>query len=97
MVPLAVFGYLVGSITSNLLDSLLMIRSKEEAARLALPRYPVAVRAMFRMWSFVMIALAFVVLLTPGFVSPLSYLWPWFLGIPFFVTLLSEGLSVMLP
>lgn len=96
-VSLVVLGLAVGSVTATLLDSLQFIRSKEEAARLALPRYPVALRATFWMWCVVMVVTLFILLVAPAFAPPLSDLWPWLLGVPTSVLVLSHGISIALP
>lgn len=94
---LVVLGLAIGASTGTLLELTQFIRSKEEAARVALPRYPVALRAMFRVWCVVMVISAFALLLSPAFAPPLSQLWPWLMGVPASVLLLSQAVSMALP
>ena len=94
---LASLGLYAGWVTAGLLGTVFWIRSKEQAARLALPRYPVVTRAMFKWWCHLVALVVVVVLLAPGFAPPLSHLWFWFLGVPLGVPILSEAISLARP
>ncbi len=95
--PLVMVGIATGELASLCLFNLFFIRSREEARRLALPRFPVAVRATFR-WAYVILpTLLVVLLLAPSLSSPLSYLWPWLVGVPAFVLFLSGAASLLPP
>jgi hypothetical protein len=94
LVPVALLialGIYAGTVTAGFMKTLVFIRSKEEAARLSLPRHPVVTRSMFKWWCHVMALLGVVILLSPGFAAPLSYLWFWFLGVPLGVPILTEA------
>lgn len=88
-------GIVTGEMARLCFFALYFIRSQEEARRLALPRIPVAVRASFAMASYVVPALVLAVLLAPSFAPPLSFLWPWFLGLPILVLAGAAALSLL--
>ena len=84
-----------GSLAYLCLENLLFIRSKEEAERLALPRFPVAVRATFKLGYFIVPPILVVFFLAPHFMPPLSNLWPWLLLVPTSVLLASGVISLL--
>lgn len=87
-------GIMTGSLIEMSIWDLFVIRSRQEAERLALPRVPVAVRANLRSAIVVLPLLLVVVALAPSFSSPMSYLWPWFLVSPV-VIIVGSGLIVL--
>jgi hypothetical protein len=91
---LIVVGIATGALIDTVLSSLPLIRSKEEARRLALPRVPVAIRASLRLAYVVIPALVLVLLLSPSFSSPMSHLWPWLLCTPVLLLLLTGAISL---
>jgi len=88
-------GIAVGQFLDIAILNLFLIRSKEEAKKLALPRIPVAVRATWRMAYIVLPALLLVIFLSPSFSEPMSDLWTVFLIIPVVLTFLSGLLSML--
>lgn len=82
-------GIAVGELIDTSLFSLFFIRSKKEAKQLALPRVPVAVRAIFRTAYVVVPLLILTLLLAPSFSEPLSWYWPWLLFSPVLILVIS--------
>ena len=89
-VAIVAIGLAVGELINISISNLFLIRSAEEARRLALPRVPVAVRATYHFAYFVLPALLTLLLLTPSFDSPMSEIWLWLLLAPVAVLLLSD-------
>ena len=89
-VAIVAIGLAGGELISISIDNLFLIRSAEEARRLALPRVPVVVRATYRLAYVVLPALFTLLLLTPSFDSPMSETWLWLLLAPVVVLLLSD-------
>ena len=82
-------GIAVGELIDVSIYNVLLIRSADEARRLALPRVPVAVRASYKLAFLVLPPLLTLVLLAPSFDSPMSDIWLWLLLAPVAVLLLS--------
>lgn len=93
---LVVLGIATGEWTNLAIFDLFLLRSREEARRLALPRVPAAVRANLRMGLIVLPCLILVLCLTPSFSPPMSHLWPWFLLSPIAILLTSGMASLAL-
>jgi hypothetical protein len=87
-------GAAVGEIIVIMIFNFFLIRSKEEAKKLALPRIPVAVRATWLMAYIIFSALFLVIVLSPRFTEPLSNIWPYFLFMPALLFFLS-GISLL--
>ena len=75
-------GIAVGQLIDLSILSLFLIRSAKEARRLALPRVPVAVRAIYKTAYRVLPVLLTLLLLTPSFDDPMSETWLWLLLAP---------------
>ncbi|MDD5758705.1 MAG: ankyrin repeat domain-containing protein [Desulfobulbaceae bacterium] len=88
-------GVAVGEFIDIAIFNLFLIRSKEEAKKMALPRIPVAVRATWRMAYIILPALLLVIFLSPSYTEPLSNLWLYLLITPVLLMFLS-GLSSLL-
>lgn len=78
-------------------QNLFLIRSKEEARRLALPRVPFAVRASVYYLKVVAPPIIVVFFLVPYFESPLSHLWPLLLFGPALVVFSSVAICTLWP
>lgn len=79
---LTVLGVAVGELLTIWIGNLFLIRSKEEARRLALPRVPVAVRATFRLAYILGPVVGATLALSPSFSEPLASLWQWLIIAP---------------
>ena len=88
-VAIVAIGIAVGELIDTSIFNLFLIRSAEEARRLALPRVPVAVRPSYYMAYLVLPALLTLLLLTPSFDGPMSEIWLWLLLAPATVLSLS--------
>ena len=89
-VAIIAIGLAVGEMIDISISNLFLIRSAEEARRLALPRVPVVVRATYKgAYLLVLPALLTLLLLAPSFDSPMSEIWLWLLLAPVAVVLLS--------
>ncbi len=95
-VAIVAIGIAVGLLLNISIFNLFLIRSTEEARRLALPRVPVAVRATYRFAYFVLPALLTLLLLTPSFDSSMSETWLWPLLAPVAVLLPSDLTALVL-
>ena len=89
-VTVVAIGIAVGELIDISLFNLYLIRSADEARRLALPRVPVAVRASYKLAYLVLPALLTLLLLTPSFDGAMSEIWLWLLLAPVAVLLLSD-------
>ena len=95
-VAIIVIGLAVADLMDRSIFNLFLIRSAEEARRLALPRVPVAVRATYRSAFVVLPAFLTLLLLIPSFDGPMSDIWLWLLLAPMAVVFLSDMTSFAL-
>ena len=96
-VAIIAIGLAVGELIDISIFNLFLIRSAEEARRLALPRVPVVVRATYKgVYLLGLPALLTLLLLTPSFDSPMSEIWLWLLFAPVAVVVLSGMAALVL-
>lgn len=95
-------GYLalglgIGMCLSILIFATLMIRTKDETIRLALPRVPVATRSQYIVWGPVLVALISVYVVANKY-APLAILplAPWLTGLPILALLLGDVTNLFL-
>lgn len=96
-IVLVLLSLITGEVLNITFMDLFLIRSKEEAQQLSLPRVPVAVRGN---WALILTSIAplnaAVALVSPAFAPPLDTLWPWFLLFPATVVLIAGILGLLL-
>lgn len=96
-IALMTLGYNVGLTGYICFENLFLIRSKKEAQQLALPRFPVAVRASFRFSYYTIPPLIIVIIVAPHFELPLASLWPWLLFVPASLVFVAGVISILVP
>jgi hypothetical protein len=89
-------GIGTGELLNVAIQDAFLIRYRDEARRLALPRVPFAVRAQLTAFLVVVCPLLLVViLLSPAFREPLSRLWYWLLFLPAILIVLTGSVALL--